>query len=251
MQGAEGGGMPRGDPQPPMYAGETIDWTRTAEQPGDPDPLPFSFLNQTSTGWRPPAQQVSCYGTRTTEATEALVAASVTEGRGARFEVLRPLPQQNPLPPSLPCSPTSKHQFPSLSFLMLPVTIPPLSILSFFPLVTLPLAPLPPHQPAPLPLPFISSAPLLVLLPRRLGPQVERLCPQGPSGASASGQAEPRYCPSLESKWRRFPGRTHQVGGSALVRSPCTCLKDEKDTLLVPFPTVGYVQRRGRDRKEV
>ena len=30
------------------------------------------------------------------------------------------------------------------------------------------------------------------------------------SGDDGQGQG-PRYCPSLESKYRRFPGRTHQV----------------------------------------
>eukprot|EP00873_Tetraselmis_striata_P008390 jgi/Tetstr1/428654/TSEL_018642.t1 len=104
---------------PPRLDGDTIDWSRTEEQPGDEAPAPFSFANLTRPGWRPPARQVSCFGTRTTAETERLVAEAVRAGRGASFE--------------------------------------------------------------------------------------------GPSGASAEGQAEPRYCPSLESKWRRFPGRTHQV----------------------------------------
>jgi len=104
---------------PPRLDGETIDWARTMEQLGDGRPLPFSFLNQDCQPWSPPARQISCFGTRTTPETEALVAESVRAGRGAAFE--------------------------------------------------------------------------------------------GPQGASANGQSEPRYCPSLESKWRRFPGRSHQV----------------------------------------
>lgn len=35
--------------------------------------------------------------------------------------------------------------------------------------------------------------------------------PQGRGAFEEGGMAEPRYCPSLETKFRRFPGRSHHV----------------------------------------
>lgn len=101
-------------------SGRTIDYSRCMEQPGDAFPTPFSFASAVSPGWRPPAPQVSCFGTRTTTETEAWLGECIASGRGARFD-----------------------------------------------------------------------------------------------GGGTAGQAgsciEPRYCPSLETKMRRFPGRTHHV----------------------------------------
>ncbi len=37
-------------------------------------------------GWRRPARQVPCFGTRTTAATEAWVLECMASGRGARFD---------------------------------------------------------------------------------------------------------------------------------------------------------------------
>lgn len=104
---------------PPRLDGRTIDYDVCEEQPGDDPPLPFSFLNMHQDRWRPAARQVSCFMTRTTAASEALVMECMEAGRGARFG----------------------------------------------------------------------------------------------SGKTAAegGCVEPRYCPSLETKFRRFPGRTHHV----------------------------------------
>lgn len=105
---------------PPRLAADTIDFGHLEHQPGDQNPLPFSFMHMGSPGWRPDSRQVSCYGTRTTEATEKWVNECVASGRGAKFGV--------------------------------------------------------------------------DLL-----------------GVTQGGCIEPRYCPSLETKFRRFPNRTHHV----------------------------------------
>lgn len=55
-------------------------------QPGDAHPMAFSFLNTAGMEWAPAARQVACFGTRTTEATEALVFEAMTAGRVARFQ---------------------------------------------------------------------------------------------------------------------------------------------------------------------
>ncbi|GAB4819392.1 hypothetical protein N2152v2_006438 [Parachlorella kessleri] len=104
---------------PPRLDGRTIDYSVCEAQPGDNPPIPFSFINLDQDSWQPPAQQVPCYQTRTTPATEAWVHECTSAGRGARFE----------------------------------------------------------------------------------------------SGMTAAegGCVEPRYCPSLETKFRRFPGRSHHV----------------------------------------
>ncbi len=52
---------------------------------GDSPAIPFSFLNMERPGWTPPTPQISCYGTRTTQATEALVLECMGSGRGAVF----------------------------------------------------------------------------------------------------------------------------------------------------------------------
>jgi tRNA U34 5-carboxymethylaminomethyl modifying enzyme MnmG/GidA len=63
-------------------SGRTIDWSVCEAQPGDDSATPFSFLHlqQPGGGWRPPAQQVACYGTRTTAATEALALECMASG---------------------------------------------------------------------------------------------------------------------------------------------------------------------------
>lgn len=101
---------------PPRLAAASVDTSSLEVQPGDADPTPFSFLSPQP--FSPPAPQVACHSTRTTAATEALVAA-------------------------------------------------------------------------------LSAA------PHRPGPTYN-------AGAGGAGVG-PRYCPSLEAKVARFPGRTHAV----------------------------------------
>lgn len=70
---------------PPRLAADTIDFSKLEHQPGDQNPLPFSFMHMGGPGWRPHARQVSCFGTRTTAASEAWVNQCVAAGRGAKF----------------------------------------------------------------------------------------------------------------------------------------------------------------------
>ena len=53
---------------PPRLDGRTIDWAALESQPGDDDPVMFSFLNQ-----KPVARQVSCGITHTNEATHDII----------------------------------------------------------------------------------------------------------------------------------------------------------------------------------
>ena len=70
---------------PPRLAADTINYSNLEHQPGDQHPLPFSFMHMDGPGWQPQARQVSCFGTRTTDATEAWVNQCVASGRGAKF----------------------------------------------------------------------------------------------------------------------------------------------------------------------
>jgi tRNA uridine 5-carboxymethylaminomethyl modification enzyme len=104
---------------PPRLDGATVNWEGLPSHAGDTAPTPLSFAALDDPAWAPPAPQVPVFSTRTTAATEALVAASIAAGRVATF----------------------------------------------------------------------ASG----------------------SGVAAGGAVEPRYCPSLETKVTRFPGRTHHV----------------------------------------
>ena len=53
---------------PPRLDGKTIDWDQLDQQPGDEDPVLFSFLNT-----RPMARQISCGITHTTEQTHDII----------------------------------------------------------------------------------------------------------------------------------------------------------------------------------
>lgn len=53
---------------PARLDGRTIDWSRCVEQPGDQPPVPFSFLTDEIK-----VPQISCYLTRTTEETHAII----------------------------------------------------------------------------------------------------------------------------------------------------------------------------------
>lgn len=57
---------------PPRLDGKTIDWSGLDKQPGDDVPTPFSYLTDKIT-----VSQISCYITRTTQATHELIRANV------------------------------------------------------------------------------------------------------------------------------------------------------------------------------
>ena len=59
---------------PPRLDGRTIDWSRFAEQPGDPDPTPFSFRTRRVTHHD---SQVPCYIAFTTEETHRIIRENV------------------------------------------------------------------------------------------------------------------------------------------------------------------------------
>jgi tRNA uridine 5-carboxymethylaminomethyl modification enzyme len=58
---------------PPRLDGRTIDWSATTEQPGDDEPVFFSFLTTTAT-----ARQIPCHITTTTTATHRIVHDNLT-----------------------------------------------------------------------------------------------------------------------------------------------------------------------------
>lgn len=63
---------------PPRLDGRTIDWARLETQPGDDDPVMFSFLSRA-----PEARQISCGITHTSEATHQIVRDNL--GRSAMY----------------------------------------------------------------------------------------------------------------------------------------------------------------------
>ena len=63
---------------PPRLDGRTIDWARLETQPGDEDPVMFSFLSN-----KPDARQISCGITHTSEATHQIVRDNL--GRSAMY----------------------------------------------------------------------------------------------------------------------------------------------------------------------
>lgn len=74
---------------PPRLDGRTIDWARLVMQPGDDEPVMFSFLNK-----RPVARQISCGITQTNEGTHDIVRSNLDrsamyggyiEGVGPRY----------------------------------------------------------------------------------------------------------------------------------------------------------------------
>lgn len=88
----DGFGLPLGRLKtgtPPRLDGRTIDWSGLDEQPGDEDPVMFSFLNS-----RPIARQISCGITHTSEQTHDIIRSNLDrsamygghiEGVGPRY----------------------------------------------------------------------------------------------------------------------------------------------------------------------
>lgn len=61
---------------PPRLSCASIDFSRFDDQPGDDQPVPFSFLNEYA-GWSPPLPQVTCWIASTTEEIHALIRANL------------------------------------------------------------------------------------------------------------------------------------------------------------------------------
>lgn len=77
----DGFGLPMGRLKtgtPPRLDGKTIDWTRLEEQPGDEDPVLFSFLSK-----EPTARQISCGITHTNAETHEIIRENL--GRSAMY----------------------------------------------------------------------------------------------------------------------------------------------------------------------
>ena len=72
---------------PPRLDGRTINWDVLEEQPGDNPPVPFSFLTGDV-----PARQISCYLTRTNEATHKIIRDNLEESPvyGGRIDGVGP-----------------------------------------------------------------------------------------------------------------------------------------------------------------
>ena len=72
---------------PPRLDGRTINWDVLEEQPGDNPPVPFSFLTGDV-----PARQISCYLTRTNEATHKIIRDNLKESPvyGGRIDGVGP-----------------------------------------------------------------------------------------------------------------------------------------------------------------
>jgi tRNA uridine 5-carboxymethylaminomethyl modification enzyme len=63
---------------PPRLRADSIDWSRTEPQHGDATPRPFSFLAEyAGRTWTPPATQVPCHATATTEAAHDIIRANL------------------------------------------------------------------------------------------------------------------------------------------------------------------------------
>jgi tRNA uridine 5-carboxymethylaminomethyl modification enzyme len=73
--GVETGRMKTGTP--PRVNGRSLDLARMEPQPGDAEPVLFSFLHALEGGGRPPLPQVECRVTRTTAATHQAIRANL------------------------------------------------------------------------------------------------------------------------------------------------------------------------------
>jgi tRNA uridine 5-carboxymethylaminomethyl modification enzyme len=62
---------------PPRLKRQSIDFARFEIQPGDDEPMPFSYLNDYSNSWSPPLQQVYCYLGATNQAIHEIIRANL------------------------------------------------------------------------------------------------------------------------------------------------------------------------------
>ncbi|HWP41134.1 MAG TPA: tRNA uridine-5-carboxymethylaminomethyl(34) synthesis enzyme MnmG, partial [Tepidisphaeraceae bacterium] len=62
---------------PPRLRRQTIDFSCFEQQPGDPSPAPFSYLNEYSGGWNPPLPQVHCWLGATNQAIHQIIRANL------------------------------------------------------------------------------------------------------------------------------------------------------------------------------
>jgi len=62
---------------PPRLDRRSIDFDALEAQPGDPQPMPFSFVNEYTADWRPPLAQVGCYLTTTNASVHDLIRANL------------------------------------------------------------------------------------------------------------------------------------------------------------------------------
>jgi tRNA uridine 5-carboxymethylaminomethyl modification enzyme len=79
---------------PPRLRQQSIDFAALESQPGDPEPAPFSYLNEYAGPWAPPLPQVACHITTTTAPVHELIRANLhrapmysgqIEGAGPRY----------------------------------------------------------------------------------------------------------------------------------------------------------------------
>jgi len=62
---------------PPRLRRESIDFSKFAQQPGDEQPAPFSYLNEYSEDWSPTLQQVNCWLGETNQQIHELIRANL------------------------------------------------------------------------------------------------------------------------------------------------------------------------------
>jgi tRNA uridine 5-carboxymethylaminomethyl modification enzyme len=62
---------------PPRLRRQSIDFSKFEKQPGDDEPMPFSYLNEYAGGWTPPLAQVDCYLGATNSAIHEIIRANL------------------------------------------------------------------------------------------------------------------------------------------------------------------------------
>src|SRR4051812_24112626 len=62
---------------PPRLKRQSIDFSKFEDQPGDDEPVPFSYLNEYAGNWTPPLTQVHCHLGATSEAIHEIIRANL------------------------------------------------------------------------------------------------------------------------------------------------------------------------------